>query len=189
MNLPMLLAAVFAALLATPSPVPRKSAAPHGPRATAPPRVTPLGAAPQPLGNGAGFSFQDWHVQTNQLDANWQSGSFNAPVHITLTRPGSDISADRMVGNFKQHQATLTGHVVLHDTNGVLTNFAGEARGSHEPAMLTCDTLNIQGSTKQYIATGNVYFKQGGSEVRAGRAVMDGITHEIHLYDNVQLTQ
>jgi len=189
MNLPMLLAAVLAAVIATPSPAPHKSAPPHPAATAARPRVTPPGLAPQPVGNGAGFSFQDWNVHTDQLDANWQSGSFNAPAHITLTRPGSDISADRAVGNFKQHQATLTGHVVLHDTNGVLTNFAGEARGSHEPAMLTCDTLNIEGTTKQYVATGNVYFKQGGSEVRAGRAVMDGITHEIHLYDNVQLTQ
>lgn len=142
--------------------------------------------APSP---GTGFSFQDWHVTTDQLDTNWQSGVFNAPGHITLTRVGSDISADRASGNFKQHQATLIGHVVLHDSNGVLTNFAGQASGSPKPAMLTCDTLNIQGTSRTYVATGNVYFKQGSSEVRASRAIMNGITHEIHLSGNVQLTQ
>jgi lipopolysaccharide assembly outer membrane protein LptD (OstA) len=153
-----------------------------------------LGAAPKatpsapPPGGGAGFSFSDWHVTTGQLDANWQSGNFNTPGRIVLTRPGSDIQADRANGNFKQHQATLTGHVVLHDNNGVLTNFAGQT-GSKVPATLTCDNLNIDGTSKTYVATGSVYFKQGASEVRSDRAVMNGMTHDIHLYGHVQLTQ
>ena len=169
---------MLALLLLGAAPAPKPSTLPPAP-------VLP----PGPSTAGAGFSFQDWHVQTNQLDTNWQTGTFDVPVHITLTRPGSDISADRANGNFKAHQATLTGHVVLHDTNGVLTNFAGEAGGTHAPATLTCDTLNIQGATRTYVATGNVYFKQGGSEVRAQRAVMDGVSHEIHLSGGVQLTQ
>jgi lipopolysaccharide assembly outer membrane protein LptD (OstA) len=154
-----------------------------------------LGAAPKPSaapppapGGGAGFSFSDWHVTTGQLDANWQSGNFNTPGRIVLTRPGSDIQADRATGNFKQHQATLTGHVVLHDNNGVLTNFAGQT-GNKAPATLTCDNLNIDGTSKTYVATGNVYFKQGASEVRSDRAVMNGLTHDIHLFGHVQLTQ
>lgn len=142
--------------------------------------VLALGAAPPPPA-GAGFSFSDWHVTTGQLDANWQTGSFNTPGRITLTRPGSDISADHATGNFKHHQATLNGNVVLHDNNGVLTNFAGQS-GSKAPATLTCDNLNIDGTTKTYVATGNVHFLQGGSEVHADRAVMNGLTHDIHLY-------
>lgn len=149
----------------------------------------PAPAQPPAPRAGTGFSFEDWHVATDQLDTNWQTGVFNAPDRITLTRVGSDISADRANGNFKQHQATLIGNVVLHDSNGVLTNFAGQTSGSHQPATLTCDSLNIQGATKTYVATGNVHFRQGSSEVRATRAVMDGITHEIHLSGNVQLTQ
>lgn len=137
---------------------------------------------------GAGFSFSDWHVATGQLDANWQSGAFTTPGRIVLTRPGSDIQADRAVGNWKQRAATLTGHVVLHDNNGVLTNFAGQSN-SHAPATLTCDNLTIDGTTKTYVATGNVHFTQGASAVRSDRAVMNGLTHEIHLYGNVQLTQ
>jgi lipopolysaccharide assembly outer membrane protein LptD (OstA) len=170
----------------TPAPAPTHTPAPAASRAAAPaPTLAPKGS-----GSGAGFSFSDWHVSTGQLDANWQSGVFSTPGHITLTRPGSDISADRSNGNFKSHQATLTGHVVLHDNNGVLTNFAGQPPSApHVPAMLTCDNLNIDGKSKTYIATGNVHFTQGPSEVRANRAVMDGISHDIHLYGNVQLTQ
>lgn len=143
---------------------------------------------PPPQGRAVGFGFSDWNVKTAQLDSNWQSGAFNAPQHITLTRPGSEIQADRANGNFKTHSATLTGNVVLHDNNGVLTNFAGQT-GSHAPATLTCDNLTIDGVSKTYVATGNVHFIQGSSDVRADRAVMNGITHDLHLYGNVQLQQ
>jgi len=86
-----------------------------------------LGAVRAPATpGGAGFSFSDWQVSTGQLDANWASGSFTTPGHIVLTRPGSSIEADHANGNFKTHQATLNGNVVLHDSNGVLTGFAGQ---------------------------------------------------------------
>ena len=149
-----------------------------------------LGAARVPASSpgGAGFSFSDWQVATGQLDANWASGNFTTPGHIVLTRPGSSIEADHASGNFKTHQATLNGNVVLHDSNGVLTGFAGQG-ASRVPSTLTCDNLDIDGTTKTYVATGNVHFTQGGRSVRAGRAVMNGITHDIHLYDHVQLTQ
>jgi lipopolysaccharide assembly outer membrane protein LptD (OstA) len=148
-----------------------------------------IAAAPPAAPNKAvGFGLSDWHVDTSQLDTNWQSGEFNVPNHVTLTRPGSQIQADRANGNFKSHSAVLTGHVVLHDNNGVLTNFAGQT-GSHQPATLTCDNLTIDGVSKTYVATGNVHFMQGHSDVRAGRAIMNGLTHDLHLYDNVQLQQ
>lgn len=153
-----------------------------------------LAAAPKPpaQGRAVGFGLSDWHVVTGQLDANWQTGAFSTPGHIELTRPGSDISADHATGNFKTHSATLTGNVVLHDNNGVLTNFAGQG-GSHQPATLTCDNLTMDGVSKTYIATGNVHFNQGGSTVIADRAVMNGVTHDLHLYGTpghpVQLQQ
>lgn len=149
-----------------------------------------IGAAPKaPQSRSAvGFGFSDWNVKTDQLDSNWQTGAFNAPGRILLTRPGSDISADRANGNFKTHSATLTGNVILHDNNGVLTNFAGQT-GNKAPAMLTCDNLTIDGVTKTYVATGNVHFIQGASDVRADRAIMNGITHDLHLYGHVQLQQ
>ncbi len=153
--------------------------------APAKPSRTP---APPAAGGPAGFSFSDWHVTTGQLDANWQTGNFTTPGRVVLTRPGSDIQADHATGNFKMHQATLTGNVVLHDNNGVLTNFAGQS-GQHVPATLTCNNLNIDGTTKTYVATGNVHFTQGSSTVTADRAVMEGVTHDIHLYGNVHLSQ
>ena len=149
------------------------------------PKASP---APAPAKGGAGFSFSDWHVTTGELNANWESGNFTTPGRIVLKRPGSDIQADHANGNFKSHQATLTGNVVLHDNNGVLTNFAGQ-QGRPQPATLTCDNLTIDGTNKTYVATGNVHFTQGGSDVRANRAVMNGLTHDIHLYGNVQLQQ
>lgn len=149
-----------------------------------------LAAAPKApaQGQAVGFGLSDWHVATGQLDANWQTGVFSTPGRIELTRPGSDISAQRATGNWKTHSATLTGNVVLHDNNGVLTNFAGQT-GSHAPATLTCDTLTIDGVSKTYVATGNVHFIQGGSDVHADRAVMNGVTHDLHLYGHVQLQQ
>ncbi len=176
--------------LPTPAPAPgsQASKAPQPPLAPGSAPSAPRSAsAPSPK-PGTGFSFEDWHVSTAQLDANWQTGAFNTPTSIVLTRTGSTITADRATGNFKTHQANLTGHVVVHDTNGVLTNFAGQT-GPHVPATLTCDNLDIDGTKKAYVATGNVHFIQGGSQVRSQRAVMDGITHEIHLTGNVQLTQ
>jgi lipopolysaccharide assembly outer membrane protein LptD (OstA) len=143
---------------------------------------------PPPQGRAVGFGLSDWHVTTGQLDANWQTGAFSTPGRIELTRPGSDISADHAVGNFKNHSATLTGNVVLHDNNGVLTNFAGQ-NGSHAPATLTCNNLTIDGVSKTYVATGSVHFIQGGSDVRADRAVMNGVTHDLHLYGHVELQQ
>ena len=139
-----------------------------------------IGATP------AGFNFSDWHVSTAQFDYNWDTGTFNVPGHVTLTRPGSDIEADRAAGNYKAKQATLSGSVTLHDSNGVLTNFAGGA-ASRAPATLTCDTLQIDGVTKTYTATGNVRFVQGGNVVTADRAVMNGFSHDLHLYGNVHL--
>ena len=150
--------------------------------------IAAKGPPPASPGTGAGFSFSDWHVTTGELNANWDSGNFTTPGRIVLTRPGSDIQADHATGNFKTHQATLTGNVVLHDNNGVLTNFAGQT-GRPQPATLTCDNLNIDGTSKTYVATGKVHFSQGGSEVHADRAVMNGLTHDIHLYGHVQLQQ
>lgn len=151
--------------------------------------LTPA-AMPKPAGGSAtGFTFSDWQVSTSQFDYNWQSGAFNAPSHITLTRPGSEIQADRANGNGKTKQATLYGSVTLHDSNGVLTNFAGGSTGSHEPATLTCDTLQIDGVSKTYTAVGNVHFTQGRSSVTAQRAVMNGLTHQLNLYGGVHLIQ
>jgi lipopolysaccharide assembly outer membrane protein LptD (OstA) len=167
--------AILCSLLFTVAAVPIMGAAPQ--------RSNPPAAAP-----GAGFSFQDWQIKTDQIDYMYQSGEFNIPSHVTLVRPGSQIQADRATGNQKTKQATLTGHVVLHDYTGSLASMGGQG-GSHDPATLTCDTLQIDGASKTYTAIGNVRFMQGSSRASADRAVMNGLTHDLHLYGNVQLKQ
>jgi lipopolysaccharide assembly outer membrane protein LptD (OstA) len=145
-------------------------------------------AAAAPPRPAAGFNFSDWQVSTGELDWNYQSGAFTTPGHVRLTRTGSDIQADRANGNTKTKQADLSGNVSLHDRNGVLTNFGGGVGGS-KPATLTCDNLQIDGVTKIYTATGSVHFAQGGSYVTADRAIMNGFSHDLHLYGNVTLHQ
>lgn len=136
-----------------------------------------------------GFEFLDWQVSTSEFETNYSVGTFSAPSHITLTRPGSEIQADRAEGNFKSKQATLSGGVILHDDNGLLTNFAGGATGSNKPATLTCDSLQIDGVDKIYTAIGRVHFSQGTSSASADRAIMNGITHDLHLFGHVVLHQ
>lgn len=135
---------------------------------------------------GTGFSFTDWHIRTSQADFNWQSGQFSAPNHVTLTRPGDTIDADRANGNEKTRQAVLRGHVTLHDNNGTLTGFAaGSLKGS--AATLVCDRLDIDGQKKEYVAVGHVVFTQAQYVLHADRAVMDGVSHALHLYGHVHL--
>jgi len=150
--------------------------------------VTLIAAAAPPR-PAAGFNFSDWQVSTGELDWNYQTGSFTTPGHVRLQRPGSDIQADRATGNTKSKQAYLTGNVWLHDRNGVLTNFGGGTVGGSKPATLTCDTLQIDGVSKIYTATGHVHFTQGSSFVTADRAIMNGFTHDMHLYGHVTLRQ
>jgi len=143
-----------------------------------------LAAAPR---TATGFNFSDWNVQTGEFAYNYQSGAFSTPTHITLTRPGSEIRADRANGNTKSKQALLSGNVWLRDQNGVLTNFSSGTVSSHQPATLTCDTLQIDGVGKIYTAVGHVHFAQGASSVTADRAVMNGLTHDLHLFGNVTM--
>jgi len=150
--------------------------------------VALLAAAPPPR-SAAGFNFSDWQVSTGELDFNYQTGAFSTPGHVRLTRTGSDIQADRASGNTKTKQAYLQGNVALHDRNGVLTNFSGGTPGGSKPATLTCDNLQIDGVSKIYTATGHVHFAQGTGYATADRAVMNGFTHDLHLYGNVTLHQ
>ncbi|HEY8313323.1 MAG TPA: LPS export ABC transporter periplasmic protein LptC [Candidatus Baltobacteraceae bacterium] len=144
-----------------------------------------------PIGSkAAGFTFGDWQVHTDEFDYNWQNGDFSTPGHLTLTRPGSDISAEKASGNQKSKQATLVGGVVLHDRAGMLTGATGgPAAGPHEPATLTCDRLQVDGVSKVYTAIGNVHFVQGARRMNADRATMNGLTHQLRLFGRVVLAQ
>jgi lipopolysaccharide assembly outer membrane protein LptD (OstA) len=145
-----------------------------------------LAAAPAPR-TATGFNFSDWNVQTGEFNSNYLTGAFSTPGHVRLQRPGSEIQADRSSGNWKSHQALLSGNVWLRDQNGVLTNFSSGTVSSHQPATLTCDTLQIDGVGKIYTAVGHVHFAQGASSVTADRAIMNGLTHDLHLFGNVTM--
>lgn len=139
---------------------------------------------------GTGFTFGDWNVRTQEFDYNFDTGAFSAPSHITLTRVGSEISADRASGNQKQRVATLYGHVVMHDSSGIIGGFAAPGKnGARVPATLTCDQLQVDGNAKVYVAVGHVHFVQGSSQAYADRAVLNGVTHQLELHGNVHLVQ
>jgi lipopolysaccharide export system protein LptC len=139
-----------------------------------------IAASPQ-----ASLGFGGWQINTGEVDTNWQTGAFSAPVPVLLTRPGSKIQASRATGNFKSKQAVLSGNVRVYDQSGTLTNFAS----NRKPSSLTCDSLQVDGISKIYVATGSVHFTQGSSWANADRAVMNGNTHDLHLYGHVSLHQ
>lgn len=157
--------------------------------------ATPTAAkspAPNPSKTPATATFGDWQVNTEELNFNWQNGDFTTPGHVLLTRPGSDISADRANGNQRRKQADLRGHVIMHDHSGLLTGAVAAnagARTTNEPATLTCDELQIDGVQKTYTAIGNVHFVQGARRMSASRAIMNGITHQLRLLGHVELAQ
>jgi len=171
-------------LAATPSPhaspSPRASPSPPqspsaSPRATQLPAVTQVGV---------------WTLHAALLDANFQTGDFSTPAQITMTRGGGDITADRASGNYKTKDATLYGHVVMHDTEG---NFAGlsstKPAKSRGPATLTADQVHINGKGKIYTATGNVHYVQADTTVDSDSGVLDDLTHALDLHGHVHIVQ
>ena len=150
---------------------------------------TALAAAPRPApGGGAGFSFSDWHVTTGQLDANWQTGNFNTPGRIVLTRPGSDIASRSCERELQVESGDA------HRQRGAARQQRRiDALRRAERGQRACDTDVQQSATstanRRRTLRPATCTSQGGSQVRADRAVMNGLTHDIHLYGNVQLQQ
>jgi len=142
-----------------------------------------MASAAVPKGN-AQFTFGEWNVHTDAVDLNEKNGIFTVPGHITLNRPTGDINADRAKGNFKQKQATFFGHVVLHDTQGgAFANFGTGEQPNGVPSTLTTDQLDINSLTKNYVATGNVHYVQGGRTIDAQKGALDDNTKDLTLYD------
>jgi lipopolysaccharide export system protein LptA len=149
--------------------------------------VTP--AAPNPA---ASPSAPPWTLVTDQVNANMASGAFSAPDHVKMTRTdGSIIEADRATGNFKQHQASLFGHVSVHDASGTfgLKSAQGTQAQSRGPATLTSDELRVNNDTRLYDASGNVHFTQGDTNVDAQTAHLNDATHVLTLTGKVHIVQ
>lgn len=133
-----------------------------------------------------------WHLVTDQLHANMRTGAFSAPDPLTMTRTdGSVIQADRATGNYKQHDATLYGHVSVHDASGTfgLKSAKGTQAQSRGPATLTADELHVNDKTRLYDAKGNVHLVQGDTTVRAQTAHLNDATHVLHLVGKVHVVQ
>jgi len=141
--------------------------------------------APQPGGfhNFGGFDT----ITTKTIDTNLNTGDFTVPSHFDAVRTGTEISADRATGNSKTKQVHATGHVVVHRTNPVEGRGDTAAKYTQEPSTLTCDTLDVDGIKKFYVATGNVRFTQADREATADRGTLDDVTNELHLIGNVHI--
>lgn len=172
----LLAAGAIVALIAA-APPKRHAAAPHATPSPAP----AASATPQP-----------WTLVTDQLNANMKTGAFSAPDHVKMTRPdGSVIEADRASGNYKQHDATLYGHVSVHDQSGTfgLNSAQGTQAQSRGPATLLADEVRVDDKTKLYDATGNVHFTQGDTKADAQTAHLNDATHVLDLNGAVHVVQ
>ncbi|HET9030010.1 MAG TPA: LPS export ABC transporter periplasmic protein LptC [Candidatus Aquilonibacter sp.] len=154
-----------------------------------------VAAAPKPspsapADNGTQFQVGVWTVHMTSVDVNFKSGDFSTPNKVTMNREGGDITGDRASGNYKSKDATLYGHVVMHDTQG---NFAGlsstKPSQSRGPSTLTADQVHIDGTAKVYTATGNVHYVQADTTVDAGKGVLNDGTHQLDLQGNVHIVQ
>jgi lipopolysaccharide export system protein LptA len=135
---------------------------------------------------------QPWTLITDQVNANMASGAFSAPDHVKMTRTdGSTVEADRANGNFKQHQASLFGHVTIHDASGTfgLKSAQGTQAQSRGPATLTADELRVDDQTHLYDANGNVHFTQGDTTADAQTAHLNDATHVLTMTGKVHLVQ
>jgi lipopolysaccharide export system protein LptA len=122
-----------------------------------------------------------------QVDYNNTTGNFSTPNHVTMTRNGGDVSADRANGNSQRQVATLIGNVVVHDVQGAFGS--GGNSTSQGPATLTTDALKIDGAAKVYVATGNVHYTRGITNVTADQGTLDDAAHVLYLQGNVHVAQ
>ena len=160
------------------------------------PRPTPakstakVAAAQAPLPQpNSGFSNGDFTVETDQTNYNLKTGEFTMPHHVKFTRPGTDVTGDRAVGNSQKDVITITGNVVLHQTGPLNELGPSTTHLGTEPSTLTTDSLAIDGKKKVYVATGNVVYTQADKKVTADHGTLDQINHTLDLNGNVHISQ
>lgn len=131
-----------------------------------------------------------WNLKTTQMNANMATGVFSAPNHVLLTRAdGSTVDADRANGNYKQHQASLFGHVSVHDAGGTFGLRSASSAQGRGPATLVCDELDLDDAAHAYDAKGHVHYEQGDTKVDAQSAHLNDLTHQLDLAGNVHVVQ
>lgn len=155
--------------------------------------VVTTAAAPVPSPGPGGATVAKigvWTVHMTVVRYNLKTGDFNTPNHISMTRIGGDVNADRANGNIKTKSAVLIGHVVLHDMSGSISPVPGAAPvASQGPSTLTADVVHIDQSALRYVATGNVHYEQGDTVMDAESGTLDQVTHTMTLDGNVHMLQ
>ncbi len=177
--------AAFAGLIGAATPAPHP-AAHSSPAARSSPGATPApeagGSVPGQFANVGGFDT----ITTRTIDTNLNTGAFSVPQHFTASRADTQISANRATGNTRSKIVHAVGNVVVHRSSAVAG--AGDvAKVGDQPSTLTCDKLDIDGSKKLYVATGNVHFTQETRDATADRGTLDEITDTLHLQGNVHI--
>ncbi len=152
------------------------------PGASATPTPTP---SPEPSGSPA--PPDAWVVHYTVADFNAKSGDFSVPNHVTVTRTGGDVTADRASGNGKKHLASFFGDVVVHDINGAFGTHAGAT--SSGPTTLTTDRLDIDDAAKQYTATGSVHYTHNNTTADADAGLLDDKAHLLKLDGHAVVVQ
>ena len=131
-----------------------------------------------------------WDIKTSQMNANAATGRFSAPNHVTMLRAdGSTVDADRADGNYKAHQATLYGHVTVHDAGGTFGLRSASAVQGRGPATLTADKVALDDAAHTYDASGDVHYEQGDTSADAQNAHLNDLTHVLELNGKVHVVQ
>ena len=152
--------------------------------------LTLLAAAHSAPKTQAQFMFGEWNIHTSLVDFNLKTNDFSAPNHVLVTRDGTTIDADRADGNAKTGQATLYGHVVLHDQNGNLGGLSSTKKASGRgPATLTADKMTIDEKTRIYTAVGHMHYTQADTTADARSGKLNDVTHELDLRGDVHVRQ
>ncbi len=149
-----------------------------------------IAAAPPPTVNSNAVldSPGNYRIETDVENANVNTGAFTMPHKVKFTRPGTDATADRAEGNYKQGTAILVGNVVVHDSGNAPEAGPEEAYKGNGPATLTCDRLEVDSKAKTYTAIGNVHFTQGTRTGTSERGVLNRGNNTMLLEGNVKLT-
>jgi len=144
-------------------------------------------SAASPTRSAPGLQTAAYRIETDETQANFNTGDFTMPHKVRFYRPGTDAIGDRAQGNSKRGTVSLFGNVVVHDS-GNATEATGAAYKGSGPATLTCDQLDVDSKARVYTATGHFHFLQGARTGSAERASLDRTAGKLHLEGNVHLT-
>jgi lipopolysaccharide assembly outer membrane protein LptD (OstA) len=142
---------------------------------------------PAPSQSAPGLQTAAYRIETDETQANFNTGDFTMPHKVRFYRPGTDAVGDRAQGNSKRGTVSLFGNVVVHDSGNASEASDAAYKGSG-PATLTCDQLDVDSKARMYTATGHFHFTQGTRTGSADRATLDRNAGTLHLEGDVHLS-